>query len=88
MPTLIIRRQFCTQAFRAGSVLCRSQSSAEPPERIVEGSRRRMVVDVRLENRGENAYRTQLNISYTSNLRFSSLIVKVENHQDFLLFVN
>ncbi|KAA0723358.1 Integrin alpha-11 [Triplophysa tibetana] len=73
---LLNRKQFCAQAFRTGSVLCRSQSSAEPPERIVEGSRRRMVVDVRLENRGENAYRTQLNISYTSNLRFSSLIVK------------
>lgn len=36
-----------------------------------------MVVDVRLENKGENAYSARLNITYTPNLRFSSLIVKV-----------
>uniref|UniRef100_A0A6D2W0I6 Integrin, alpha 11a n=1 Tax=Takifugu rubripes TaxID=31033 RepID=A0A6D2W0I6_TAKRU len=44
--------------------------------RIIEGNRRRMVVDVRLENKGENAYSARLNITYTPNLRFSSLIVK------------
>ncbi|TNM90830.1 hypothetical protein fugu_003119 [Takifugu bimaculatus] len=43
---------------------------------IIEGNRRRMVVDVRLENKGENAYSARLNITYTPNLRFSSLIVK------------
>uniref|UniRef100_A0A671QEZ9 Integrin alpha-11-like n=1 Tax=Sinocyclocheilus anshuiensis TaxID=1608454 RepID=A0A671QEZ9_9TELE len=58
------------------SLLCQSQTSAEPSERIIEGSRRRMVVDVRLENRGENAYGAQLNITNNPNLRFSSLIVK------------
>uniref|UniRef100_A0A8C1MTX5 Integrin, alpha 11a n=1 Tax=Cyprinus carpio TaxID=7962 RepID=A0A8C1MTX5_CYPCA len=58
------------------SLLCRSQTPAEPSERIIEGSRKRMVVDVRLENRGENAYGAQLNITNTPNLRFSSLIVK------------
>uniref|UniRef100_A0A8C1MSW4 Integrin, alpha 11a n=1 Tax=Cyprinus carpio TaxID=7962 RepID=A0A8C1MSW4_CYPCA len=41
------------------SLLCRSQTPAEPSERIIEGSRKRMVVDVRLENRGENAYGAQ-----------------------------
>uniref|UniRef100_A0A3Q3VN57 VWFA domain-containing protein n=1 Tax=Mola mola TaxID=94237 RepID=A0A3Q3VN57_MOLML len=44
--------------------------------RVIEGNRRRMVVDVRLENKGENAYNARLNITYTPNLRFSSLIVK------------
>uniref|UniRef100_A0A8C2IRN5 Integrin, alpha 11a n=1 Tax=Cyprinus carpio TaxID=7962 RepID=A0A8C2IRN5_CYPCA len=41
------------------SLLCRSQTPAEPSEHIIEGSRKRMVVDVRLENRGENAYGAQ-----------------------------
>ncbi len=46
-----------------------------------------MVVDVRLENRGENAYGAQLNITNTPNLRFSSLIVKVQHHSDGLCLV-
>lgn len=83
MPTLMLCRQFCAQAFRAGSLLCQSQTAAEPSERIMEGSRRRMVVDVRLENKGENAYGAQLNITYTPNLRFSSLIVKVHPSNTF-----
>uniref|UniRef100_A0A3Q1FWC3 Integrin, alpha 11a n=1 Tax=Acanthochromis polyacanthus TaxID=80966 RepID=A0A3Q1FWC3_9TELE len=48
----------------------------EASQRVLEANRRRMVVDVRLENKGENAYRARLNITYTPNLRFSSLIVK------------
>uniref|UniRef100_A0A7N6ADZ2 VWFA domain-containing protein n=1 Tax=Anabas testudineus TaxID=64144 RepID=A0A7N6ADZ2_ANATE len=44
--------------------------------KVLEANRRRMVVDVRLENKGENAYSARLNITYTPNLRFSSLIVK------------
>uniref|UniRef100_A0A8C1HVZ6 Integrin, alpha 11a n=1 Tax=Cyprinus carpio carpio TaxID=630221 RepID=A0A8C1HVZ6_CYPCA len=68
-------------------LLCQSQMSAEPSERIIEGSRRRMVVDVRLENRGENAYGAQLNITNTPNLRFSSLIVKVQHHSNTLCLV-
>ena len=47
--------------------------------RVIEGFRRRMAVDVRLENKGENAYSTRLNITYTFNLHFSSLIVKVRS---------
>ncbi|TRY55695.1 hypothetical protein DNTS_010275 [Danionella cerebrum] len=73
---LMNRKQFCAQAFRTTSLFCRSQTPAEPSERIIEGSRKRMVVDVRLENKGENAYGAQLNISHTPNLHFSSLIVK------------
>ncbi|KAK9971697.1 hypothetical protein ABG768_025051 [Culter alburnus] len=95
---LISHKQFCAQAFRAGSLLCQSQTAAEPSERIMEGSRRRMVVDVRLENKGENAYGAQLNITYTPNLRFSSLIVKdnsdihidcrIENKRTYEKFCN
>lgn len=42
-----------------------------------------MLVDVRLENKGENAYNARLNITYTPNLRFSSLIVKVNDRWYF-----
>lgn len=40
-----------------------------------------MVVDVRLENKGENAYNARLNITYTPNLRFSSLVIKVPHRR-------
>ncbi|KAF4091000.1 hypothetical protein AMELA_G00032020 [Ameiurus melas] len=73
---LISRKQFCGQVFRVGSALCLSQSEPEDTERVIEASRKKMVVDVRLENRGENAYGAHINISYSRNLQFSSLIVK------------
>ncbi|KAJ8417182.1 hypothetical protein AAFF_G00284090 [Aldrovandia affinis] len=73
---LLDRKQFCAQSVHSGVGVCRQQEAAEESERIMEGSRRRMVVDGRLENRGENAYSARLDISYTSNLQFSSLIVK------------
>ncbi|XP_018608039.2 integrin alpha-11a [Scleropages formosus] len=84
MPDLVLHsqsdlldsRQFCGQAVRSGAIVCQQQWTGKESERVIEGSRRRMVVDARLENRGENAYSAQLNISYTANLRFSSLIVK------------
>ncbi|GAA6100616.1 integrin alpha-11a [Tachysurus ichikawai] len=73
---LISRKQFCGQVFRVSSALCLSQTEPEDSERVIEASRKKMVVDVRLENRGENAYGAQLNISYSRNLQFSTLIVK------------
>ncbi|XP_062845604.1 integrin alpha-11a [Trichomycterus rosablanca] len=73
---LITRKQFCGQAFRAVSALCRSPPGPEETERVIEATRRKMVVDVRLENQGENAYGALLNISHSRNLQFSSLIVK------------
>uniref|UniRef100_A0A674N2Y5 Integrin, alpha 11a n=1 Tax=Takifugu rubripes TaxID=31033 RepID=A0A674N2Y5_TAKRU len=57
-------------------LMTRNEGRSEGLWRIIEGNRRRMVVDVRLENKGENAYSARLNITYTPNLRFSSLIVK------------
>uniref|UniRef100_A0AAY4DWC6 VWFA domain-containing protein n=1 Tax=Denticeps clupeoides TaxID=299321 RepID=A0AAY4DWC6_9TELE len=57
-------------------LMCQNQGKAVVSERLIEASRTRMVVDTRLENRGENAYSARFNITYSSNLRFSSLIVK------------
>lgn len=76
-PSLLYIRQFCGQVFRVSSALCLSQSEPEDTERVIEASRKKMVMDVRLENRGENAYGAHLNISYSRNLQFSSLIIKV-----------
>lgn len=44
---------------------------------IIESTRRRVAVEATLENRGENAYSTTLNISQSENLQFASLIQKV-----------
>lgn len=44
---------------------------------IIESTRRRVPVEAVLENRGENAYSTVLNISQSTNLQFASLIQKV-----------
>uniref|UniRef100_G3PXP8 Integrin, alpha 11a n=1 Tax=Gasterosteus aculeatus aculeatus TaxID=481459 RepID=G3PXP8_GASAC len=75
---LMTRSQFCAQPVQSRGAFCRHQSEGggEVSLRLLEGNRRRMVVDVRLENKGENAYNAGLNITYTPNLRFSSLIVK------------
>ncbi|XP_076984455.1 integrin alpha-11 isoform X2 [Tamandua tetradactyla] len=43
---------------------------------IIESTRRRVAVEASLENRGENAYSTVLNISQSANLQFASLIQK------------
>ncbi|XP_028922486.1 integrin alpha-11 isoform X1 [Ornithorhynchus anatinus] len=43
---------------------------------IIESSRRRVALEATLENRGENAYSTLLNISHSRNLQFASLIQK------------
>lgn len=44
---------------------------------MVEAGRRKVLVLARLENRGENAYGTTVRISASSNLLFSSLMLKV-----------
>uniref|UniRef100_A0A671V8X2 Integrin, alpha 11a n=1 Tax=Sparus aurata TaxID=8175 RepID=A0A671V8X2_SPAAU len=78
MNDLMTRKYFCAQPVQSRGAFCRhlSEAGSEASLRVIEGNRRRMVVDVRLENKGENAYNARLNISYTPNLRFSSLIVK------------
>uniref|UniRef100_A0A671TLX9 Integrin subunit alpha 11 n=1 Tax=Sparus aurata TaxID=8175 RepID=A0A671TLX9_SPAAU len=52
------------------------QGESAGPVYVVETGRRRMVVFARLENQGENAYGAAIHISTSSNLLFSSLIVK------------
>uniref|UniRef100_A0A8C5BGX0 Integrin, alpha 11a n=1 Tax=Gadus morhua TaxID=8049 RepID=A0A8C5BGX0_GADMO len=76
---LITPRKFCEQPLPSSGAYCRrlAGGDADPAVRVMEVQRRRVVVDVRLDNKGENAYGARLNISYTHNLRFSSLIVKV-----------
>ncbi|XP_060611368.2 integrin alpha-11 [Anolis sagrei] len=43
---------------------------------VIESARRRVAVEATLENAGENAYNTVLNISFSRNLQFASLIQK------------
>ncbi|KAM6973594.1 integrin alpha-11 [Aplochiton taeniatus] len=69
-------RQFCGAHERASSVLCGPRGPPVGDERVVEATRRRLGVFVRLENRGENAYGTRLHFTHSPNLVFSSLLVK------------
>ncbi|XP_061671329.1 integrin alpha-11a isoform X3 [Syngnathoides biaculeatus] len=75
---LMTQKQFCLQAVQSRGAFCRhlNEGGTEGSLRVLEANRRRLVVDVRLENKGENAYNARLNISYSPNLRFSSLILK------------
>uniref|UniRef100_A0A673B922 VWFA domain-containing protein n=1 Tax=Sphaeramia orbicularis TaxID=375764 RepID=A0A673B922_9TELE len=78
MTDLKTPNQFCAQPVQSHGAFCRhgSEGGSDGSLRVLEANRRRMVVDVQLENKGENAYNARLNITYTPNLRFSSLIVK------------
>lgn len=73
-------RQFCAWRKCNTCPLCGLKEAKVNTERVVETSRRRVLVEVRLENKGENAYNTQLYISHSANLHFSSLMVKVCLH--------
>ncbi|XP_060770564.1 integrin alpha-11 isoform X3 [Neoarius graeffei] len=73
---LLDHRQFCAWRECATCPLCSLNGARVDTERVVETSRRRVLVEVQLENRGENAYNTQLQISHSANLYFSSLMVK------------
>ncbi|XP_074522322.1 integrin alpha-11-like [Halichoeres trimaculatus] len=78
MNDLMTPSIFCRQPVPSRGAFCRQlgEPGSEGSLRVMEAQRRRMVVDVRLENKGENAYNARLNISYTPNLSFSSLVVK------------
>ncbi|XP_069019589.1 integrin alpha-11 isoform X1 [Embiotoca jacksoni] len=69
-------QQFCSSRERPASSLCVHQGPPEDLMFVVESGRRRVVVSAWLENRGENAYRAGIHISTSSNLLFSSLLVK------------
>ncbi|NXH99629.1 ITA11 protein, partial [Pachycephala philippinensis] len=67
--------EFCRRALRRGD--CSAFSlSFDTSVFVIESSRRRVAVEATLENRGENAYSTVLNISFSRNLQFASLIPK------------
>ncbi|KAM9375899.1 LOW QUALITY PROTEIN: integrin alpha-11-like [Pholidichthys leucotaenia] len=69
-------QQFCSSTERAASSLCSHRGEPESLLYVVESGRKRVAVLARLENRGENAYRTSVAISTSPNLVFSSLLVK------------
>ncbi|KAK5866769.1 hypothetical protein PBY51_011317 [Eleginops maclovinus] len=69
-------QQFCSSREGAAWPLCSQQGASEGSVHVVEAGRRRVVVFARLENLGENAYGATVQISTSSNLLFSSLIVK------------
>uniref|UniRef100_A0A8C4FCE0 Integrin, alpha 11b n=1 Tax=Dicentrarchus labrax TaxID=13489 RepID=A0A8C4FCE0_DICLA len=81
VPDLILHSHtdlmdFCSSRDRAAWALCSHQGASQGSVYVVESGRRRMVVFARLENQGENAYGAAIHISTSSNLLFSSLIVK------------
>lgn len=51
---------------------------------VIRSPRRRLAVEVQLQNRLENAYNTSLTLHYSRNLHFSSLSIRV-NHTHILL---
>ncbi|KAM7397235.1 hypothetical protein PAMP_020224 [Pampus punctatissimus] len=73
---LVNVQKFCSSTERAAWSLCGHQGASEVSVYVVEVGRRRMVVNAQLENQGENAYGATIHISTSSNLLFSSLIVK------------
>uniref|UniRef100_A0A669BQ29 Integrin subunit alpha 11 n=1 Tax=Oreochromis niloticus TaxID=8128 RepID=A0A669BQ29_ORENI len=82
---LMSAQQFCSLNGRAASSICSHQGAPEKQPFVVESGRRRMVVFARLENQGENAYGAAIHISTSSNLIFSSLLVKVLKLSVFIL---
>ncbi|XP_028813944.1 integrin alpha-11-like isoform X2 [Denticeps clupeoides] len=73
---LLDYRQFCDQKQGQGWVTCSQQRLVAGSERVVEAMRKWVLVDACVENRGENAYSTKMNISHSPNLHFSGLILK------------
>ncbi|NXP04292.1 ITA11 protein, partial [Thinocorus orbignyianus] len=68
---------FCHRVLRRPPPDCSAFSlSFDASVFVIESSRRRVAVEAMLENRGENAYSTVLNISFSRNLQFASLIPK------------
>lgn len=47
---------------------------------VIRSPRRRLAVEVQLENRLENAYNTSLTLHYSRNLHFSSLSIREDAH--------
>uniref|UniRef100_A0A8C6S234 Integrin alpha 11 n=1 Tax=Nannospalax galili TaxID=1026970 RepID=A0A8C6S234_NANGA len=69
--------EYCQRVLRKSAQDCSTYTlSFDTTVFIIESTRRRVAVEATLENRGENAYSTVLNISQSENLQFASLIQK------------
>ncbi|KAM4826294.1 integrin alpha-11 [Thomomys bottae] len=69
--------EYCERVLRRPAQDCSTYTlSFDTTVFVVESTRRRVAVEATLENRGENAYNTILNISQSANLQFASLIQK------------
>ncbi|XP_069480342.1 integrin alpha-11 isoform X2 [Ambystoma mexicanum] len=74
IPTAL---DYCQRVLRRLPADCDAYASSfDTSVFIIESTRRRMAVEATLENKGENAYNTVLNITYSRNLQFASLIQK------------
>ncbi|XP_053127613.1 integrin alpha-11 isoform X1 [Hemicordylus capensis] len=69
--------EYCRRVLRKSHSDCSAYTlSFDTSIFVIESTRRRVAVEATLENRGENAYNTVLNISFSRNLQFASLIQK------------
>ncbi|VFV36536.1 integrin alpha-11 [Lynx pardinus] len=74
LPTAM---EYCQRVLRKPAQDCSTYTlTFDTAVFIIESTRRRVAVEAVLENRGENAYSTVLNISQSANLQFASLIQK------------
>uniref|UniRef100_A0A8C6CQ00 Integrin subunit alpha 11 n=1 Tax=Moschus moschiferus TaxID=68415 RepID=A0A8C6CQ00_MOSMO len=74
LPTAM---EYCQRVLRKPVQDCSAYTlSFDTTVFIIESTRRRVAVEALLENNGENAYSTVLNISQSANLQFASLIQK------------
>nr|XP_015100547.1 integrin alpha-11 [Vicugna pacos] len=74
LPTAM---EYCQRVLRKPAQDCSAYTlSFDTTVFIIESTRRRVAVEASLENKGENAYSTVLNISQSANLQFASLIQK------------
>ncbi|XP_014635898.1 PREDICTED: integrin alpha-11 [Ceratotherium simum simum] len=74
LPTAM---EYCQRVLRKAAQDCSAYTlSFDTTVFIIESTRRRVAVEAMLENQGENAYSTILNISQSANLQFASLIQK------------
>lgn len=78
-PSLSLR-EYCQRVLRKPVQDCSAYTlSFDAAVFVIESMRRRVAVEALLENKGENAYSTVLNISQSANLQFASLIQKVRS---------
>ncbi|MBN3289577.1 ITA11 protein, partial [Polypterus senegalus] len=69
-------RTYCHSVFQNWGNPCSRQAVSPESDHVIESPKRKITVDSVLENRGENAYNTQLDISFSRNLLFTGLTIK------------